>query len=375
MSTVKATMTSAYKAVFTLSIVMFFVVLIVGAISGSKTSSVGMLYWGYTAWKMYKRDNESLVLLQKTMLWLQGLLFSIGLGVLFFSDMGSNRYVDITPLGFLVTAILTLSLTYFLYKFFLLQEKVYSNSTSAVNDPSIEDKHWEQASRELGGVRHEATWARAMASSDGNEDKTKALYIKLRAANLQSQENLSSHQLNTSNIKTSFIGQEFKLFWAYFNGIGKLAITAIALLSGYAIYELSSNTSDKSKSFSTPSKSFPQNTPNSHSIFPGENESTKLCLFIWDDSLRVFTRIESDINDTKTFTNIIITKYGKEQYVSSLAKQLEKADTDRNEILARSITKTIRENAITVYYPKSLSADFIQSLADEQKLNSKCINH
>lgn len=279
MSSVKAPMTSAYKAVFTLSIVMFFVVLIVGAISGSKTSSVGMLYWGYTAWKMYKRDNQSLVLLQKAMLWLQGLLFSIGLGVLFFSDSESNRYVDITPLGFLITAILTLSLTYFLYVFFLSQEKVYSNSTSAVNDPSIEDKHWEQASRELGGVRHEATWARAMANADGNEDKTKALYIKLRAANLQSQENLNPHQLNNSNIKTSFIGQEFKLFWSYFNGIGKVAITAIALLSGYAIYELSSNTSDKSKGFSTESKSFPNKAENSLIVYP--------CNVTWDGNIFV----------------------------------------------------------------------------------------
>ncbi len=57
-------------------------------------------------------------------------------------------------------------------------------------DATIEDRHWEQASRELNGDRHEATWAKAMASAEGDDSKTKALYIKIRAADLHRGEHL-----------------------------------------------------------------------------------------------------------------------------------------------------------------------------------------
>jgi len=77
MDSVKTPMSTSYKAVFVLALLMIFVVIIGGAMSGSKSVGFGVWYWGYTAWKMYKRDNESLVSLQKVMLWFEAIAFDL----------------------------------------------------------------------------------------------------------------------------------------------------------------------------------------------------------------------------------------------------------------------------------------------------------
>ena len=68
MSSTTILMSTSYKSVFVLSILMIFLFLIGVVESGSKSVGIGSWYWGYTAWKMYKRDNDSLVSLQKFIL-------------------------------------------------------------------------------------------------------------------------------------------------------------------------------------------------------------------------------------------------------------------------------------------------------------------
>jgi hypothetical protein len=196
MSSVKNPMSTGYKAVFVLSILMIFVVIIGGAMNGSKSVGFGVWYWGYTAWKMYKRDNDSLVSIQKVMLWFEAIAFSLALGVLLLSDSDVRRYVDITPLGLIILASLSIGATYLLYKFFKTQQ--FAPATfAAVSSSSIEDRFWEKASRELEGDRHEATWARTLASADGDEPKAKARYIKIRAE-AHHRSSLNSHEFTVN---------------------------------------------------------------------------------------------------------------------------------------------------------------------------------
>jgi hypothetical protein len=241
-----APMSTSYKAVFVLSIVMIFVVIIGGAMSGSKSVGFAVWYWGYTAWKMYKRDNDSLVSLQQGMLWFEAIAFSIGLAVLLFSDSDVRRYVDITPIGFIILAFISMGVTYLLYQFFKGQKNISSASALIGSNSSIDDRFWEQASRELEGDRHEATWARAIANAEGDEPKAKAMYLKLRSANLQIS-SFATKDVSPNNqiVSSSSLASEAKLFWSSFNGIGKAAIVGIILLVSYSVYD--SYIADKSR--------------------------------------------------------------------------------------------------------------------------------
>lgn len=284
MSSVKAPVSSSYKAVFALSILMIFVVIIGGAMSGSKSVGFGVWYWGYTAWKMYKRDNDSLVSLQKVMLWFEAIAFSVALAVLLFSDSDVSRYVDISPIGLIILASLSMGVTYLLYKFFKKHQSAPTTSPSVISS-SIEDRFWEQASRELDGDKHEATWARAMASAEGDEGKTKALYIKTRSSDLQRSYSSSNEQhSNVASNKVEFIKEESKLFWSSFNAVGKIAIVGFVGLVCYTIYD-STKSSDQNSSI--PSTPINTSSQVSKPTIPDKpiksvDEVKNLCYVYWD---------------------------------------------------------------------------------------------
>ncbi|MGY8815865.1 MAG: hypothetical protein ACKVHQ_14300 [Gammaproteobacteria bacterium] len=64
-----------------------------------------------------------------------------------------------------------------------------TQQSNVPNESSIADKYWEQASNEVSSnSRDEALWARIFAETDGDENKTKARYIKARAEKLQRNE-------------------------------------------------------------------------------------------------------------------------------------------------------------------------------------------
>jgi hypothetical protein len=87
-------MSGSYKTVFVLSILMIFVVIIGGIVSGSKVVGFGIWYWGYTAWKMYKRDNHSLVSLQKIMLWFVPATMIISGMLIYMSSFNYEQIMD-----------------------------------------------------------------------------------------------------------------------------------------------------------------------------------------------------------------------------------------------------------------------------------------
>lgn len=199
MTNSKPKMSASYKAVFILSIFMVFFVLIAGAVTKSKSSGFGMWIWGYTAWLMYKRRNADLVSFYKGLLWFDVIAAGIALYVLTFGEGDVGRYVGYTAVEAALLCAFVISLSYGLYIFFRNQTKLLSVSSSVINDSSIDDKHWEQASHELDGDRHVATWARAIAESNGDESKAKAVYLKIRAGTLHGLSEKSI--LENSNIK------------------------------------------------------------------------------------------------------------------------------------------------------------------------------
>jgi len=199
MTNSKPKMSASYRAVFILSIFMVFVVFFAGALTKSKSFGFGVWIWGYTAWLMYKRRNADLVSFYKGLLWFDLIATGIALSVLTFSDSDVGRYVGYTAVEAALLCALVISLTYGLYIFFRNQTNLLSVSSSVINDSSIDDKHWEQASHELDGDRHVATWARAIAESNGDESKAKAVYLKIRAGTLHGLSEKSI--LENSNIK------------------------------------------------------------------------------------------------------------------------------------------------------------------------------
>ena len=195
----KPKISASYRAIFILSICMIFIVLIAGAATKSKGSGIGMFIWGYTAWLMYKRRVSDLVSFYKGLLWFDVIAAGVALAVLVFSDNDASRYVGYSTTEVTLLFALVISLTYGLYIFFRNQTNLLSVSSSVVNNSSIDDKHWEQASHELDGDRHVATWARAIAESNGDESKAKAVYLKIRAVTLHELSEKSI--LENSNIK------------------------------------------------------------------------------------------------------------------------------------------------------------------------------
>jgi hypothetical protein len=246
MSSTKMPMSTSYKAVFVLSLLMIFVVIIGGAMSGSKSIGFGIWYWGYTAWKMYKRDNDALVSLQKIMLWFQAVAFSIALAVLLFSDSDVKRYVDVTPLGLILIATVSIGITYFLYKFFFNQSQTHPTSINAETNFSNNDMSlWEKVSEELkGDVRIDSLWTRAYAEADGDVSKANARYIKLRIDQLS-----KSQSKNTSASKerllTSAVIRKSSSSRVIVVGLGLTSLVLIGLIT----YKSKSSFSPERSSF------------------------------------------------------------------------------------------------------------------------------
>jgi hypothetical protein len=303
-------MSTSYKAVFVLSILMILVVIIVGAMSGSKSVGFGIWYWGYTAWKMYKRDNDSLVSLQKAMLWFEAIAFSIGLAVLLFSDSDVRRYVDITLLGLIILATLSIGVTYLLYKFFKEQRFTDENSSvisNDINDPAL----WEQVSDELkSGKRVDSLWARAFSESDGDASKTNARYIKLRFSQIKLDSRASSNSSVSSSTKKSIkVKLTFFDFWDNFNIVGKVALIGILFLIGISIYQdyYSKNTAVKSFDLSKQA--------------PAYRKLSDGTLIRWSGDKECFTHMNIDIIKSAIPISVSRTGEGKSSNFKELTQE------------------------------------------------------
>jgi len=373
MTTPKQKMSASYRAIFILSILMVFIVLIAGAATKSKSSGFGMWIWGYTAWLMYKRRNADLVSFYKFLLWFDVIAAVVALSVLTFSDSDVSKYVGYTAIEAIILFVIVISLTFGLYKYFLsIQSHPISSESFNVADSVI----WDQVSEEVkSGKRVDSLWTRAFSESDGDSNKANARYIKLRFEQIKSEirdsnssSSISSLPKESTKVKVSIFD-----FWDSFNSVGKLSLIVILLLVGYGL--LGGNM-DPYFLPKTPSKdnvpySQQSNQTSSTSNVRPKNDS---CIFVWNDVERTFLKMNDDIlKYSDNHSNTFIVKIGKESYYQSLIVQLRKADSDGNTPLAMSIAKEIRDNSATVYFDKNLSSDYINLLATQQNIRSKCL--
>lgn len=240
----------SYRAVFVVSILMVFVVITGGAISGTKSAGLGIWYWGYTAWKMYKRDNASLVLLQKIMLGCQAIAFSIALIFVLRSEPDATKYMEITPFDLIVIATISLGTTFALYKFFDGQVNSLSNSIdnsdvrnnsdaadrgspAVTTASSTKERHnthppsnqdWARALDEYeGGSIDKGLWAELYAQNEGDENRTKAAYIRRRADGLATS-SMHSSALEISHAeKADWITEQMNIARYYYSNRGLAA--------------------------------------------------------------------------------------------------------------------------------------------------------
>ncbi len=194
-------MSTSYKLVFIFAIFMIFFTLILGGATKSKSSGVGVLFWGYTAWLMFKHKSEELVHFYKAMFIFDVIcaVVASSIFVIYGNDLSSSVGNDLSTLSIIFA--ITISLVYFLFRYFINQHLFPNNShsTNFLGFRKVDDKFWELALHEVDSEnRNEADWAKAYSKSSGDESKAKSLYIKLRANKLSRN---SSFSENISSIK------------------------------------------------------------------------------------------------------------------------------------------------------------------------------
>ena len=180
-------MSTSYRVIFFISILMAIFIFLAGIESGTKTSSFGVLVWSYIAWLMYKRDNTGLISLLKKLLWLDGAITAIGALWVVYSDGRIEELVGYSAVGLLISGVTSMAIFYALLVYFQKQLNIQpvQIKSQIIESDNISDEHWVQAAEELTSqVRNEAIWAKVFSEADGDESKAKARYIKIRVEQL-----------------------------------------------------------------------------------------------------------------------------------------------------------------------------------------------
>jgi len=179
-------MSGGYAAVFVIAVIFVFVAIANAAIGNYIIAASGLIYWGYTAWKMYYRDNESLVAFHRVLIFIQGFFYLTMIAVIGFSD--DNSIVQTREAIFGILAIGGGSMLIGYGLIFLFKRQISNQSDIRISIPNgeygIDDRYWEAAAYEFSSNRNEAVWARLFSLSDGDEAKAKARYLKSRASDL-----------------------------------------------------------------------------------------------------------------------------------------------------------------------------------------------
>ena len=232
-------MSPSYKAVFVLSLVMIPISMMLSAAlrGGKGGASMAAIWWGFTAWYMYKRDNKGLVSLQWILIWIQGIVGTL-LFLLLILDEDLRNSLDYTPVGVVLTLAVSIPLNYGLLVFFQKQlspavaitstDTRSHNVPSTITDtpsysapyrptdmspsvirvtptptpatstptastptpstsaytPSHTDPYQQAGEEVLSGNVDAAIWARSLLEGAGNDGAVKAAYVKLRVAQL-----------------------------------------------------------------------------------------------------------------------------------------------------------------------------------------------
>ena len=249
-------MSSSYKAVLIFSIFMCFALLMTNSIT--KASGFGILYWGYIIWNMFKRNNKSLVSFLKGFLWLDLILGIIGALVIsvYSSD---NSLFGITLTGFLIVVSIATLIDYLLLQFFELQvlndrvSELTSSSPPSYSDLNVNNKKnsnsennsptnqpttqflsqntaqscYQNSQEEIylkiydeleNKTFDKALWIRLFSEFNGDENKTKAQYVRERFTvlngknlsnpNTASETTSSKEVIRTSRVFTNDIGKD-----------------------------------------------------------------------------------------------------------------------------------------------------------------------
>lgn len=203
-------MSTSYMAIFIFSIAMCFVVAILGSVTHSK-ASLGVIVWGYTAWLMYKRNNDALVSVFRLLLWFEAIAGVVGF-IAMTNDSGMSGLIGFTKDIYLLIIAVNLVITYLLFEYFkgqkefpsfVVNEKIDVNTkvealenkttkTSSIQSLSStkvsDEDYWESASLEFNSdARKQGLWAKCFSEADGDENKAKALYLRVRAEQLISE--------------------------------------------------------------------------------------------------------------------------------------------------------------------------------------------
>ena len=151
----KIKMSASYRAVFIFSIFMVFVVLVVGTVTKSNMSGIGMLIWGLTAWLMNKRMNSELVIFYKIKLWFDAIALFFFTIIYFVTNDVIHRTTGISSLIIGGLLAFDISVTYALYRYFLIQsihspaevliEPVVVDVSVMYKNKSKENKLWRYA--------------------------------------------------------------------------------------------------------------------------------------------------------------------------------------------------------------------------------------
>ena len=249
LSSNRVPMSSGYAAVFLIAVIFVFVAIVNAAIGNYMVAAAGVIYWGYTAWKMYCRDNESLVVFHRVMLLIQGFAYLTMIAVIAFS--GDSSLVGTGQAIFGILAIGGSSMLIGCGLIFLFKRQMPNwldrKIISANGGSSIDDRYWEAAASEFSSKRNEAVWAKFFSLSEGDEAKAKARYLKSRASDLMRED--VGRSLQTSSVggipvvnSSSGVGQ----LWKSLNPFGQIA--AIMVFSFIALILLTD------KDWAVPSK-------------------------------------------------------------------------------------------------------------------------
>lgn len=198
--------------ILTVAVMMFLVTLVVADVNGTK-NSIYLYVWVMVGYFAYKGDVARINKWMLTLIWLN--VFVMFMVAIFMDDksMSNIQRGWSSRVNMLVGVCIMLIPKVILYFY---TNNLMNNLESSVNSSkddtemlltkakvevnnlkttlvdavgNIENKYWEIAAYELSNnTRNEAVWARLFSETDGDENKTKARYLKYRVDELKIEE-------------------------------------------------------------------------------------------------------------------------------------------------------------------------------------------
>jgi len=250
MITTKAPMTNSYRAIFIFAIVMSFATLLAGNKGG-----IGTVFWGYVAWMMYKRNNSGLVTIFNLSLWLVAFSFFMGF-VLLSNGTFDEKWFGYSAQGYFLTIIIVGAIDIGLLNYFknlATQGNPLINSAPTIPAPILrpsqpeaftynsfeeplediaqktrvseaamtDEQIYLKINDELeSGDIDKALWLKLFSDVDGDENKTKAGYIRQRFLTIKNNKTQSQVQQSHSDKPEQAISPTKIREYVNFYGVG-----------------------------------------------------------------------------------------------------------------------------------------------------------